>query len=409
MGESHVVGRAQCDTHAQLFALLDEDVAGYSLADWRKRNLALYRTLDACGLVDTDTVSTKAVEHLMQHLLHIRVGAATDPQNAGHVRAQNENILHFGLVAGASRKTLTIALIAGFIHDLNKAFREPLRTDEFAVKDEHGAVVPLMISMAQIIGLNHLGDRTRRELLTATKLSKGALDPAVAQAIDHCIVHHGLGSSRFIRELVAGKSEWWGDEFVDPVTGKAKLVHPPQPQLTMASVLHDLADSAQQMQGGVAWLMKYPAGYWRGLGRSYAQMLSGDGGTKSAASTSLIAQVHVEAETCRGIIAEGVAAGVVCEDVAVSLETALQESIAPSLAWVCDGVERLAQADGITVYHDVGRTLGVSPEQAKLRIEAALPGTVAGDAIEDAIWASGRKLDSRRARYLSQIIAPSRG
>lgn len=407
MGESQAAGDAQSASRAQLFALLDEDVAGYSLADWRQRNLELYRMLAACGLVDTDIVSMQALEYLMGQLLHIRVGAATDPQNAGHVRAQNENILHFSLAAGAPPQTLTIALVAGYIHDLNKAFREPLRTDEFAVKDARGSVVPLMISMAEIIGLNHLGDRTRRELMTATKLGQGALEPGVAQAIDRCIVHHGLGSSRYIQELVAGENESWGDEFVDPSTGNVKLVHPPQPELTLASVLHDLADSAQQMQGGVAWLMKYPAGYWRGLGRSYGHMLSGTGRTGTATSTSLIMQVHVESETCRGIIEAGLKADVLTQTTADTLEVALQQSIAPSLAWVDDTPEALAPPDGLTVYHDVGTVLGVSPDQAKLRLEAALPGTVDADTLEDAIWASGRKLDSRRAGYLSQVIVPA--
>ncbi len=390
---------------AELLSLLDEDVAGYSLAEWRQRNLQLYDLLAARGLVDTQTVPKPAVRYLMQRLLHLRVGAATDPQNAGHLRAQNENVLHFALAAQVPAPTLTVALVAGFIHDLNKAFREPLRTDAFAVRDQNGVVLPLMLTMAQIVGLNHLGDRTRRELLAASRLPEGALSPQTAQAIDHCIVHHGLGSSHFIRELVAGRNEWWGNEFVDEETGVVKLQHPEQPPLTLQSVLHDLADSAQQMQGGVAWLMKYPAGYWRGLGRSYADMLTGrQDDAEASVPMSLRHQIVVEAKTCEQIIEAGQQAGVVDADTGVALRSALDEAIAPSLAWISDDPVDLAAPQGATVYHDVAAGLGVDCQQARQRLGAATPGTEEADALEDFIWQSGRGLDSRRAQALTQIV-----
>lgn len=393
------------DLGSELLALLDEDVGGYSLSDWRQRNLRLYELLVSRGLFDGDAVSRAALEHLLQHLLHLRVGASTDPQNAGHVRAQNENVLHFALSARVPRRTLSIALTAGFIHDLNKAFREPLRTDALAVRDQHGQVVPLMVSMAQIVGLNHLGDRTRRELDAATRIGSGALSTVVAQQIDACVVHHGLGSSRFIRDLVDGDNDWWGDEFVDPRTGQRKLVHPPQPPWTLESVVHDLADSAQQMQGGVAWLMKYPAGYWRGHGLSYAQMLTGrDEDAAHAVSTSLTHQIGVEASTCHGIIAEGLDAGVLEADTAEALTRALEQLITPSRAWVAADPEVLADPDGETVYHDVGRDLGVSAEQAQSRLQSVAPGTVEGDALEEVLWRSGRRLDSRRAHLLTDLV-----
>lgn len=396
------------DAGAELFALLDEDVAGYSLADWRARNLSLYDQLVRRGHLDPEIVPRGALEYLLQRLLHLRVGASTDPQNAGHVRAQNENVLHFGLRARVPRPVLTVALSAGFIHDLNKAFREPLRADEFAVRDGQGQVVPLMLTMAQIVGLNHLGDRTRRELLAATRLGEGALAPNVAQQIDRCIVHHGLGSSRFIRDLVDGHNAWWGDEFVDPTTGARKLVHPPQPELTLASVVHDLADSTQQMQGGVAWLMKYPAGYWRGLGRSYADMLTGRAEDRAASvPMSLTHQIEVEAATCREIVAAGEGAGVVDAAYAAAFARALDEAIAPSLAWVSADEAVLAAPEGETVYHDVAAALGTSPLEARGRLEAAAPGTAEGDALEDVIWSSGRRLDSKRARLLTDLIAAS--
>lgn len=388
-----------------LLSLFDEDVAGYSLSDWRQRNLRLFELLEQRGLVDAQTVPRPALEFLLQRLLHLRVGAATDPQNAGHVRAQNENVLHFGLSAKVPRRTLSIALVAGYIHDLNKAFREPLRTDAFAVRDQDGAVVPLMLSMAQIVGLNHLGDRTRRELVAATQLSLGALDPQVAQAIDRCIVHHGLGSSQFICELIEGRNAWWGDEFVDHETGVRKLVHPPQPELTLESVVHDLADSAQQMQGGVAWLMKYPAGYWRGLGRSYADMLTGrDDDAGASVPMSLQHQIKVEAQTCAEIIEAGQLKGVVDETTASALRAAVLQAIRPSLAWIDDAPQTLARAEGETVYHDVAEGLGITAAQACSRLAAAAPGTVEVDLLEESIWQSGRRLDRRRAHLLTRVV-----
>lgn len=389
----------------ELFALLDEDVAGYSLAEWRQRNLHLYDVLVGQGHVDGELLPRPALSYLMDRLLHLRVGAATDPQNAGHVRAQNENVLHFGLTARVPRRSLTVALTAGFIHDMNKAFREPLRTDDYAVRDQHGAVVPLMLSMAQIVGLNHLGDRTRRELHSATRVASGGLPQEIAEAIDQTIVHHGLGSSRFIQELVDGKNEWWGDEFVDASTGVRKLVHPPQPNLTLAMVVHNLADSTQQMQGGVAWLMKYPAGYWRGMGRSYADMLTGrDEDAGASVPMSLTHQIAVEAETCREIIEAGIGAKVVDQRQAAAFRRALEEAIEPSLAWVSADAEALARADGVTVYHDVARELGISPVEAKAKLEAAAPGTAEGDALEDVLWQSGRRLDTLRAQMLTLLI-----
>jgi hypothetical protein len=399
------------DATSELMQLLDEDVAGYSLSDWRARNLRLFDILVDLALVSSELVPRPALEHLLERTIDVRVGAASDPQNAGHVRAQNENVLLFGLLAEVPAHTLTVALVAGYIHDLNKAFREPLRTDAFAVRDGQGRVVPLMLTMAQIVGLNHLGDRTRRELVAATRLPAGALAPEVAAAIDLCIVHHGLGSSQFIRDLVVGKNDWWGHEFVDPKTQAPLLVHPPQPPLTLASVVHDLADSAQQMQGGVAWLLKYPTGYWRASGRSFADMLTGlPEDANASVPMSLKHQIRVEAGTCREIIAAGLAAEVVNQDAAAGLSQALEAAIAPSLAWVQDDPALLADPAGVTIYHDVARALGIPAEEARRRLSETAPGGTDTDVIEDAVWRSARLLDSLRARDLTHVIqSASRG
>lgn len=385
--------------------LLDDDVADYTLHDWRHRNLSFYDRLVERDLFDPEIVPPEAHRTLTDTLIRVRVGAATDPQNAGHVRAQNENVVHYALAGGIDRETLTISLSAGFIHDLNKALGEPLRSDEFAVRDRKGRIVTSMTTMAQIVGLNHLGERTRRAIVAATRMTEGALAPETAERIDRCIVHHGLGSSRFIQELIDGKNEWWGDEFVDAATGERKLVHPEQPPLTLESVIHDLADSTQQMQGGAAWLMKYPAGFWRASGRSYFDMLDdrtapGEGGIPM----SLAGQIEIETATCRAIVDRAVRESLIDETLAAKLRAAVDDATLSSRQWHDHTEAHLADDDGDSVYHHVARSLAISREEALERLESAVPGTPEGDAIEDVIWESGRQLDRRRARDLAHRI-----
>lgn len=385
--------------------LLDDDVSLYTLADWRLRNLSFYECLVESGLIDTEVVSFEAHKMLTDALIRVSVGASTDPQNAGHVRAQNENVVHYALAADVDKEPFTIALSAGFIHDLNKAFGEPLRTDEFAVRNEQGRIVTSMTTMAQIVGLNHLGERTRRSISATTRLPKGAIAPEIAKRIDRCIVHHGLGSSRFIQDLVDGKNAWWGNEFVDEATGTRKLIHPEQPPLTLESVIHDLADSTQQMQGGAAWLIKYPSGFWRASGRSYFDMLSGehhayDGGI----AMSLAGQIEVETDTCREIIDQAKSEGIVTDELAERLSKAVREATIGSIRWHDHSEDYLAKDDGESVYHDIANALDITRDEALLRMKSAVPGTPEGDAIEDVIWNAGRKLDRRRARDLAHRI-----
>ncbi len=382
--------------------VLDDDPSLFTLADWRRRNEALYRALAERGIIDPVVVSREAHHYLNMHLIHHRVGAANDTQNAGHVRAQNQNIVHYAVAIGAPADVVSISLQAGFIHDLNKAFGEPLRSDRFAPCDQRGRPIRSMTTMAQIVGLNHLGDRTRRLLQRTTRLAQGALSPEVAERIDHCIIHHGLGSSRFIRNLVDGHNPWWGHEFVDPVSGIRRLLHPEPPPMTLASVLHDLADSTQQMQGGAAWLMKYPSGYWRAAGRSYASMLSARIDAEDhGIQLSLVKQIEEETTTCRGIIAEARALGLLDIAQSEALHRAVDDAAQPSIDWVCDEPGQLEEPDGASAYHDVGRSLGISAVEAQERLRITVPGTPEGDRIEEALWASGRRLDVQRAEALA--------
>ncbi len=119
---------------------------------------------------------------------------------------------------------------------------------------------------------------------------------------------------------------------------------------------------------------------------------------------SLRHQIVVEAKTCEQIIEAGQQAGVVDAHTGVALRRALQDAIAPSLAWISDDPSELAAPHGATVYHDVAAGLGVDCQQARQRLGAATPGTEEADALEDFIWQSGRGLDSRRAQALTKIV-----
>lgn len=394
-----------------LVDLLDDELDEYSVGDWRARNLRLTQILVDLGVYDDKAVPAESHRLLTDSLIHLLNGAATDPQNAGHVRAQNENVLHYGLAATVPKTSLTVALEAGFIHDLNKAMGEPLRQDEYGVLDHRGRKLPVMTTMAQIVGLNHLGERTRAAIQSATRLSAGALDPAIAAAIDRTIVHHGIGSSRFIQDLLNGNNPWWGDGFVDERTGERKLTHPEQPPLTIESVIHDLADSTQQMQGGAAWLMKYPAGFWRASGRSLADMMSSgdvESSTQGSIPLSLRLQIVVESATCEEIINVALDQKIIDEDRARALRKAVDEATDSSSQWIDDNPDYLATANGGSVYHDVGRTLGISAQDAHARLKAARAGSQEATELESLVWESGRRVDLDRARSLAQKIQNTR-
>lgn len=394
----------------ELESLLDDDPVHFTVPEWQRRNILLFEALATRGLVDRRVVSARAHTFLTERLIHPDNAAATDPQNAGHVRAQNENILHYALCAEVPAVDTTVALAAGFIHDLNKAVGEPLRQDRYAVRRGDGVALEHVRSMAHSVGLNHLGERTRDALVRATKLGRGSLAPEVARQVDDCIVHHGLGSSLFIRRLLDGDNEWWGAEFVERRRGRRKIVHPPPPASSLASVLHDLADSTQQMQGGVAWLFKYPAGFWRDSGRSLGDMLSSRGGAPGTGiAMSLRDQIAVETETCRSIIASALLDGQVDAAAAARLEAALVAAARRTRLWIDDAPETLARPRAHTVYHDVGAALGVTPRAAHARLAKAVRGALHSEGLAEAVWQSARTQDLRRTRDLARLITRAAG
>lgn len=385
----------------KLIALLDDPVE-LTVARWRQRNVQLYDELAERGLIDPMIVSRSAHVFLTETLIHEDNPAAVDPQNAGHIRAQNENILHYALKTGAPSQTLTIALIAGFIHDLNKSVGDGLRQDRFAVRNAGGERVGEQTTVAMSVGLNHLGARTQRALREATRLEDQPLTRAIAASIDQCIVHHGLGSSMFIQRLVDGDNEWWGDEYVDSKGGRRKLIHPAQPKLTFQSVLHDVADSTQQMQGGVAWLQKYPYGFWTDSGRSLWAMLSGGADDEEGViPLSLRRQIEVETETCRQIVLAGHESGLFDDEAARRLEAAIVTVTRPSREWIDDDAEHLARLDGTSVYHDVARARGIAPEAAVELLHRTVEESAE---LETLLQASARAVDVRRARELAELI-----
>lgn len=390
------------EREGHLLHILDDDPAHLSVSEWRERNLALYQELVRRRLFDPRTVPAAAHHFLTEALISEQNPAATDPLNAGHVRAQNANVLHFALSSGLGPGQLAVALEAAFIHDLNKSVGDPLRQDRHAVRRRDGRLVETLETVATCVGLNHLGERTRAALHAATELPTGALREEVARAIDRCIVHHGLGSSRFIQRLVDGDNEWWGSEFVDTSSGARLLVHPAAPKLTLESVVHDLADSTQQMQGGVAWLLKYPEGFWRDAGLSYWQMISDPSAEAGrGVAASLAKQIVLETATCESIIVAARADLDLSPSETNALSRALARGIRATREWIDDQPERLARSRGRSIYHEVARALGGTPKQAKSRLEKEGPGSPELDAV---IWQSARNLDLRRQRELARTI-----
>lgn len=366
-----------------------------SVVAWRRRGLDLWQALGP-GL--SVHVPKPAVERLLGELIHLRNPACADASNAAHVMAQNDNLIVLASAVGASDEVVAVALAAGFVHDLNKAPGEALRSDHFAVRTRDGRLLEAMRTEPEVVGLNHYGDRTRRALVGLVE--DGLLRGEVAEAIDACIVHHGLGSSRFVRALVRGELGFGRKDFLDD--GAPRFELPAQPTMTLANVLHDLADSVQQMQAGAAWVSKYPLGYWRASGASWLELLSGDG-DDGEVPTGLEGQLRTELSTCQDILQAATDAEIIGPRRALRLERGVEGLVASGRAWVDARSETLRLPRGKTVFHQLATSFGTTPFDVKARLAQTPPGVDAD--VDDRILRAAASLDSARAHQLHEVVA----
>lgn len=358
---------------------------------WRRRGLDLWRALGD-GL--DPHIPFAAVERVLELLIHERNPACHDEATAAHVMAQNDNLIVLARKAGAPRDQLAIALLAGMIHDLNKSTGEALREDGYAVRDRQGHPLTQMRSQAEVVALNHFGDRTRRALRSVA--SEGLLSSEIADAVDAVVVHHGFGSSQFIRRLALGDVAWGADDFL--MAGVQRLAFPDLPPPTLASVLHDLADAAQQMQIGSAWVRKFPLGFWRSWSNAtWSDMLNGDE-VMLGVVLGLRGQLRQELENCHRIISEAVALGLIGRSVALKLDRGVENLVENGRSWVDDSREVLRLPLGHTLYHRVGQANGESALEAKERLARTRPGEE--PELDRTILRASKELDEARARQL---------
>lgn len=370
-----------------------------SIDAWRRRGLDLWHAL-APGLAAH--VPTSAVERLLAEMIHARNPACADASNAAHVMAQNDNLIVLASWAEAPEDVLAVALTAGFIHDLNKAEGEELRGDQFGVRTQDGRPLERMTTEAEVVGLNHYGARTHRALQGLVE--DGLLLASTAARVDACIVHHGLGSSRFIRELVRGELGFGREDFLTE-RGEARYLLPAQPSPTLATVLHDLADSVQQMQAGAAWVSKYPLGYWRSSGSTWLELLSGDG-KDGDVPTGLEGQLRTELSTCQGILREAIDTGIVNRARALRLERGVEGLVESGREWVDARRDALFLPRGKTIFHQIGSATAQPPIEVRAWLGRTRPGE--DDELDERILRAAQSLDSRRAHQLHEVVARGR-
>ena len=366
------------------------------IREWRQRGLDLWGALRS--ELSEEVVPWVAIEWLLNELINEGNPVCWDGSNAAHVMAQNDNLVVLARWSRASSEAFAIALAAGFIHDLNKARDEPLRQDRWCVREQSGRPLTCMSTEAEVVGLNHYGERTRAALETVVRLGK--LSPMAAEAIDHCILHHGLGSSRFIQQLVRGRLGYGREDFMLD-DGSERLVLPAQMQSSLSTVLHDLADSVQQMQAGAAWVAKYPLGYWRHTSASWVDLLSGDAQTGDM-PTGLMGQLRVEFATCQSILDEACYTGIISHSSRIRLKQGIEALTGMGRAWVDDRPETLIQPEAQTIYHQIGQFWGVTPSTAYNRMGEVEPGQ--DEELDIQIVHVARVLDASRARLLRRLV-----
>jgi len=344
-----------------------------SISEWRRRNIEIYAQLLREGYVDPETLSAGIVQLICEELINESNPAAQDSLNAGHIRSQNENILFLAAMAKISPRDLAICITAGFIHDLNKAVGDPLRQDRYAVRYKTGTKVRKQTNLALSVGLNHLGNRTRKVLDAVHKRHPSDIHHQVAREIDECIIHHGIGSSRFIRGLFNGENPWWRDVYWNERDCAPNYLHPSQPSSSVCTVVHDLADSAQQMQGDSGWLQKYPFGYWAESNLSFWQMFWDCRPLKKIhVAQSLAEQVVLESQTCAEILEQAHTLKLLTKSQLTRLEVAVRSIAQSSKQWLTRSVQK-SLPPGQSLLTDLIRETGYSETKLKAELKKLRP------------------------------------
>lgn len=361
-----------------------------SLSEWRRRNAEIYAQLVREAYVDVEAVPAKIVSMICEELINESNPAAQDSLNAGHIRSQNENILFLAAMAKISPRDFAICITAGFIHDLNKTVGEPLRQDQYAVRDRLGKKVRKQTEIALSVGMNHLGNRTRKVLNSVHKQYSPAICRKVIQQIDECIIHHGIGSSRFIQGLFKGENPWWQDVYWDKGRNAPNFKHPTQPPASVATVVHDLADSAQQMQGDSGWLQKYPFGYWTESDLSFWQMFWACRPARQIrVAKSLAEQVIIESETCVHILEEARRSNLLTESQLLRLDVGVHVIAESSKQWLAPPNQEHEQLPaGQNLLSDLSRELGYSEQKLKLELKKLRPSDSESHVFKEAIFRS---------------------
>lgn len=376
-----------------------------SIAEWRLRNQEIYSQLGREGYVDTSALPPRIVKAICEELITDSNPAAQDALNAGHIRSQNENILFLAAMANISPRDLAVCITAGFIHDLNKTVGEPLRQDRYAVRNRTGQKIKKQTTIALSVGMNHLGNRTRKVLSQIGKANRRDLRPKIVREIDECIVHHGIGSSLFIQGLFTGQNPWWKDVYWDAASDLPSFIPPPQPPDSVSTIIHDLADSAQQMQGDSGWVQKYPFGYWTESNLSFWQMFwACRHKNRIHVARSLAEQVIIETQTCRTILESARASNLLSESQLLRLEVGVHVIAQSSKRWLTPNVQQ-TMAPGYSLLTDLARDLGLSESRLKSELKKRQPRDYESHPIKEAIIRSSLAKQSKFRTIVAESLS----